>query len=258
MSLGEFQGPSSSGGRGTSRPTGPRARGPDDDGSFQRYPKQHGEREPREHSRSEQDSSWRRGGGGGAVEDNHHAAGRGGGGGFRSSERNSYNNNNNERGSGSGEERTGSWRGGNDRPSRDDRGSNSDRPSREDRGRSWRGGGGDSAPRSGGTETASSSTGGERPRLQLRQKGGGPPSDNVTAQMEKLEVHENNNHDSAATANDASAPAVTSRPKREPDVVNSRAAGLSGGDSSYRREVRLETAENALFHSAVCVLESIF
>jgi hypothetical protein len=75
----------------------------------------------------------------------------------------------------------------------------------------------------------------------LRQKGA-RENDDVTAQMEKLDV-QNNVETTADKANDRNeAPAGRSR--REPEVVNSRAAGLSGGDSSssFRREVRIYMA----------------
>lgn len=216
MSLGEFVGPSAGAG---ALPTAPRARGPDDDGSFQRYPKR-GEREPRDPTRSDKDSSWRRGGGG-EPEGNRGGNWKGGEGGFRSSDRGSRND---ERGGG---DRGGSWRGGGDRH-RDDRD-----------GRSWRGGEG-AAPRASGTDSAPSS--GERPRLQLKQKVAprdNHPEDNdaAVAKMEKLSIQDSEEKN---TSNNEATPASTSKPKREPEVVNSRAAGLSGGDSSARREVSLK------------------
>ena len=62
----------------------------------------------------------------------------------------------------------------------------------------------------------------------------GRDSGDATAQMEQLNVQDTEQVDANPDAS-----ATTSRPKREPGVANSRAAGLSGGgsSSSYRREV---------------------
>lgn len=220
MSLGEFVGPAKGGG---ALPTAPRERGPEDDGSFQRYPKR-GEREPREHTRSEQDSTWRRGG---AEDDRNrggnHSRGGGGEGNFRSSDNNNYNN---ERG---GDDRGGSWRDGGDRQ---DRGT----------GRPWRGG--DSTTAAVARANGDAPSSGERPRLQLKQKTAPreQQQDNneavvvAAAKIEKLDIQQDSNEKNTSEKESTPAPTTPDQESEEP-VANSRAGRFSAGNSSNRRDV---------------------
>jgi len=150
MSLNEFMGPTAS--RNTSTlPSAPRERGPDDDGSFKRYPRRD-QQDDHPVSRADQDGSWRRGGGGGGgggggFDDR----GSGGGsGGFRSDDRGGYSRDSRGGGGGGG----GSYsRYDDNRGGGNDRGGDRDGYDRDDRDRggSWRGGGGGGGgPRDGG------------------------------------------------------------------------------------------------------------
>ncbi len=194
LSLGEFLGP----GRSSNLPTGPAERHPDDDGRFQRDRTRRSE----EPSRSD-DGNWRRGGGGGGYDSRGDRGGCG------------------DRGGGYGD------RGGYDNR---DRGGGRDYDNR-DRGGGWRSGGGDryQSRNDAGPPPAS-----ERPRLNLKartvearpqepsKQEQETASPDVTEKMEQLQVKD-----------DDAAPDSEEPKKREPKVVNSRAAAL-GADLEVR------------------------
>lgn len=197
MSLGDFMGGAPADELGA-LPTGPRQRGPDDDGSFQRRPRRE-DGNDREMSRADQDGSWRKGGGGGGGgggfrDDRGGSSGfgdRGGqdrsggyrddrrGGGF---DRGGYRGGGNDRGNDrSGYDRDGGYEkrsGGFDRDGGGGGGSRFDRGDRGgfDRGGPREGGFDRGGPRDGGFDRSGPSSTGERPRLQLKSRTAPVPS----------------------------------------------------------------------------------
>jgi hypothetical protein len=242
-----------------SLPKGPAERAPDDDGSFKRPVRRDNNYMDQPPSRSEGDGNWRRGGGTASS-----PAGFGSSGGVRANYDSSDRNGGFDRGGAGGFEQRGGYRGGNYAD-----GGNSD--SGVTRGDNWRGG---SNSRD-SVATAPSSSTGERPRLQLKSRtlplpettpiaakatatSSGPiveakpspgPSANVTPDTKKeIEVIVDDKP-AAEGKTDVSVGEGTlsitrteakEKTKREPDIINSRAAAFGGSNISgnTRSEVR--------------------
>lgn len=266
MSLGEFMG-DEAGPASSSFPTAPKARGPDDDGSFRRPQRRYDDDGP---SRADQDGAWRRGGGGGVPSggggggDRYGGSGdRYGGGGYRDDRGGGS-----RYGGGGGDDRGGSsWRGG---------GGGGGRGSYEDRGRFGGGGGGG---RSGGAWGSSDAppaapSSGERPRLQLKQRTvpkdaadatgstppvrksnpfGGASAADTASKLSKLEVKDKTvePEPSSSKMTEPEAPAEggepkiepekPERPRREPEVINPRAAAFGEATPVRKHDMILRT-----------------
>eukprot|EP00529_Nitzschia_sp_RCC80_P010504 CAMPEP_0113455816 /NCGR_PEP_ID=MMETSP0014_2-20120614/8567_1 /TAXON_ID=2857 /ORGANISM="Nitzschia sp." /LENGTH=763 /DNA_ID=CAMNT_0000347251 /DNA_START=125 /DNA_END=2416 /DNA_ORIENTATION=+ /assembly_acc=CAM_ASM_000159 len=258
MSLGEFMGGESP---ANALPTAPRQRGPDDDGSFQRYDRRRDDSQQDRFSRGDADDNWRRGGGGGGGGFDRGSGGgyRGGGGGYNDRDRDGY-----DRrpmgGGGGADADTGSWRRGGGAPAGrgdQDRGGSSRFDSRGGGG----GGGFDSMSRGGG------GGGGERPRLQLKARTAPAPevkkdtptnNDDETKEdavsADNKEATKDDNGGDAGKANEEAAEGENvanddkvdtadskdekndekTRKVREPEVVNSRAAAFDSVDAPKR------------------------
>jgi hypothetical protein len=243
-----------------SLPKGPAERAPDDDGSFKRPVRRDNNYMDQPPSRSEGDGNWRRGGGTASSSSGFGSSG----GGSRSNYDNSDRNNGFDRGGASGFDQRGGYNRGNYAD-----GGNSDAGA--SRGDNWRGG---SNARESGMTAPSPSTG-ERPRLQLKSrtlpftettpiatkataalseprnepKPSPEPSASVTPESKKEVEAVVKETPAAEGKTDVSVDEKTTpiarteakeKPKREPDVINSRAAAFGGSTNggNTRSEVR--------------------